>query len=234
MKFMATLLWGLLAAALVRGAQAQDDEAEKLFRAMEKKIAQAKAFRVSFTIETKGDTKERLGRFKGSLLLTNDNKGRMKISGIDRGQARNWDMVSDGKQVKLEGRTLATPKKFHSFASTFVTRLGVFPGFPGIPFVIAEADRLDKVEGSKLDAWNFKAGTAEKVDGRDAKVVSFKVGEKGDRDAAAVTVWIDRRTLLPLKRVVVVWPRSAAMVTETYNQFTLDPKLDAGTFELPK
>jgi outer membrane lipoprotein-sorting protein len=224
----------LLLGALLPSALAQDNEAEKLFRAMEKKIQTAKAFQVAFTIETKGDIKETLGSFKGCLLLTNDNKGRMKISGVHLGQARNWEMVSDGKQVKMEEATLATPKNLHGFGSTFVSRLGVFPGFPGIPYVIAEADKVGKIEGSKLEAWDFKAGAAEKIGERDAKVVSFKVGEKGDRDAAAVTIWIDSETLLPLKRVVVANPRSAAVVTEMYKQFTLDPKIDARAFELPK
>jgi hypothetical protein len=136
--------------------------------------------------------------------------------------------------VKSEEATVATPKKFHRFASLFVSRLGVFPSFPGIPFAIAEADKLDKVEGSKLDAWDFKASAAEKIDGRDAKVVRFKVGEQGDRDAALVTIWIDSKTLLPLKRVVVPNPRSPAVATEVYKQFTLDPKIDAKLFQLPK
>ena len=65
-------------------------------------------------------------------------------------------------------------------------------------------------------------------------MVSFKVGEKGDRDAGAVTVWIDSKTLLPLKRVVVANPRSTQVVTEMYKQFTLDPKINANDFELPK
>ena len=115
--------------------------------------------------------------------------------------------------------------------------MGVFPGFPGLPYLlISEADNLGKikVEESKLVAWDFKMGAAEKIGARDTKIVHFKVGEKGDRDAAAVTVWIDSKTLLPLKRVMVPFPRSAAAVTELYTAFALDPKIDARAFELPK
>jgi hypothetical protein len=233
MKYYAVLPVTLLAAALPAADRAQDNEAEKLFRAMEKKIQAAKALRVAFTTEIKGDAKERVGRFGGSLLLTNDNKARMKISEV-RGQARTWELVSDGKRVRSEGATSATPKNFHGLASILVSRLGVFPSFPGIPFVIAEADNVGKAEGSKLAAWDFKGGATEKIGGRAAKVVRFKVGEKGDRDAAAVTLWIDSKTLLPLKRVVVPNPRSAAVVTEVYKQFTLDPKIKPRAFELPK
>ena len=233
MKHYAVLAAGLLTAALTAPDQAQINEAEKLFRDMEKKIQAAKAFRVVFTTEIKRDARERVGRFEGSLLLTHDNKGRMKIREV-RGQSRSWEAISDGKRVKSEGATSATPKNFHGLASVLVSRVGVFPTFPAIPFVIAQADTVDKVEGSKLDAWDFKAGAAEKIEGRDAKVVRFRVGEKGDRDAAAVTLWIDSKTLLPLKRVVVANPRSAEVVTERYKQFTLDPKVGAKVFELPK
>jgi outer membrane lipoprotein-sorting protein len=233
MKHYAVLTIGLLTAALPAAGQAQHNEAETLFCAMEKKIQAAKAFRVAFTVEITADEEERVGRFEGSLLLTNDNKGRMVISEIG-GQSRKWELVSDGKRVRSEGATSETPKNFHGPASIFVSRLGVFPTFPGIPFVIAEADKVSKVEGSKLDAWDFKAGAAEKIGGRDARVVRFKVGEKGDRDAVAVTLWIDSKTLLPLKRVVVPTPRSAAVVTERYKQFTLDPKIKARAFGLPK
>jgi outer membrane lipoprotein-sorting protein len=233
MKHYAVLALGLLAGALPAADPAQQNEAEKLFRDMEKKIQAAKAFRVAFTVEIKGDAKERAGRFEGSLLLTKANQARMVISEV-RGQSRKWELVSNGKQLRWEGATSATPKKFHGLASLLVSRVGVFPTTPVISIAIAEADKLDRVEGSKLTAWDFKAGAAEKIDGRDAKVVRFKVGEKGDRDAAAVTLWIDSKTLPPLKRVAVVNPRSAEVITEVYKQFTLDPKVGAKTFELRK
>jgi hypothetical protein len=167
MKHFAVLAVVLLTAALPAAEEPQQNEADKLFRDMEKKIQGAKAFRVAFTIEIKEDGKESVGRFEGSLLLTNDNAGLMIISEV-RGQSRKWEVGSDGNQVKSEGPPSKTPKNFHSLASIFVSRLGVFPTFPGIPFVITEADKVGKVEGGKLEAWDFKAGAAEKIDGRDA------------------------------------------------------------------
>lgn len=79
-----------------------DRAVNKLFRDMEKKIQAAKAFQVAVTIETKGNTKDVLGSFKGSLLLTNDNKARLKISGDDFGEARNWEIISNGKELRLK------------------------------------------------------------------------------------------------------------------------------------
>jgi outer membrane lipoprotein-sorting protein len=52
-------------------------------------------------------------------------------------------------------------------------------------------------------------------------------------DDAEVTLWIDAKTLLPLKRTVVT-KRDVVHLTETYRDFKLDPKVDAKAFELPK
>ncbi len=59
MKFMAMLVYGLLAAALVPGALGQDNEAEKSFHAMEKKIRGAKAIQIAVSIDLRGEAKDR-------------------------------------------------------------------------------------------------------------------------------------------------------------------------------
>jgi hypothetical protein len=234
----------LLLLAVLPLARGQDNEAEKLFRDMEKKIQAARAFRLAVTIETRGDTKDRVGSFKGSLLLTNDNKARLKISGDDFGEARNWEMVSNGKQVRLkpysampdfkEEATLATSNNLHGLLTTRVISFGVFPNVLRLTYLLLEAD---DPRTSKLDTWDFKMGAADKVGGRDAKVVRYKVGQRAEKGQAAFTVWIDGKTLLPLKRVIVPDRTSRAagiIITEIYTEFTLDPKIDARAFVLPK
>ncbi|MBI3466661.1 MAG: hypothetical protein HY000_26910 [Planctomycetes bacterium] len=92
----------------------------------------------------------------------------------------------------------------------------------------------------QLDGWNFKEGAPEKVGGRQARVLSYKLGyAQGDnaavpdaeKNGTPVTVWIDSKTLLPLKHVIA-W--EGHRWTEFYNDFTLDPKIDAKAFELPR
>jgi WD40 repeat protein/outer membrane lipoprotein-sorting protein len=220
----------------------QQNEADKLFRAMEKKITETKALKVVALVETRGDAKEMAGSYKSLLLLANDNKARLKVSGVDFGEARQWEMVSNGKQVKLrpysigvpelskEQATLPTPKNLHAYLATRVSRLGVFLTSPwGRPvFLFAEA-----APDIGSDIWGFETGTAEKVGGRDAKVVRFKRNLTGIRSKDAdFTVWIDSKTLLPLKRVIVPDTTSKGSITEIYEEFTLDPKIDAGAFEL--
>jgi outer membrane lipoprotein-sorting protein len=232
-------LSALLVLALLPRAQAQANAAEKLYRAMEKTITEAKAFKVAVAIETGRDAK-RPCSFRGSLLLTKDNKARLKVSGVDFGEARRWEMVSNGKQVKLrpfdigvsevfkKEATLATPRTLHSHLARRVSCLGVYPNLPRMAASILVPDGPDE----KLEIGGFKAGAAEKVGGRDAKVVRFKMNLGGIKDDdAAFTVWIDTKTLLPLKRVIVLDRRSAA-ITEIYRGFTLDPKIDAGAFAL--
>ncbi len=241
MQYVAKLACGLLAAALVPSVRAQENEGEKLFRAMEKKIQTARAFRVAFTIKGQGDTKDRVASFRGSLLLTSDSKARLKASGDDFGEARRWEMVSDGKQVFLkpyvvsgiegdkEEETLATPRNLHGYLAMRVSRLGVYLNLPRLAAVVLAADG----PGRGLDLRGFQVVVAEKVGGRDAKVVRYKMNMSGIKDDDAVfNVWIDTKTLLPLKRLIV--SKSLGTITEHYNDFTLDPKIGPREFKLPK
>jgi outer membrane lipoprotein-sorting protein len=84
----------------------------------------------------------------------------------------------------------------------------------------------------KLSVRGFKAGPAQKVGGRHARVVHFKVSHPERKDHATITVWIDTKTLLPLKRVMRLGPAWGGAITETYTAFTLDPKIDPSTFKL--
>jgi outer membrane lipoprotein-sorting protein len=151
-------------------------------------------------------------------------------------------MVSNGKQVMLkpyavmpvfkEEATLATPRNLHGMLTTALNRMGVMNSVLGMAYLVSEADMAADPGGTKLDTWEFNAGRDEKVGGHEAKVVSFRAGIKETKDAPAVTVWIDSKTLLPLKRVIV--SKSAGTLTEEYSEFTLDPKIGAKAFELPK
>src|SRR5262245_38765375 len=201
MKHVTKLACGLLAAALVPAVRDQDNEGEKLFRAMEKKIQTARAFRVAFTIKGQGDTKDRTADFRGTLLLTSDNKARLKARGEDFGEARRWEMVSDGKQVFLrpytvsgvegdkEEETFATPRKLHGYLAMRVSRLGVYLNLPRLAAVVLAADGPDRAAdgpGRGLDLRGFRVVAAEKVGGRDAKVVRYKMNMSGIKDDDAV------------------------------------------------
>jgi outer membrane lipoprotein-sorting protein len=232
------------------------NEAEKLFRAMETKIKAASAVQITADIELraiKGREEESklkggVSRAKGSFLWTNDNKARLKISGEYVGR----ELVSNGKQLKLwgegraaEAKAMPTPKHLHSLVRAVVSRTGVTAGSliitfaPGpqfTPVFLASEEGAKEdfdPDNFKMSVWDFKAGAATRVGGRDAKVISYKLGPKGDNFSTPVTLWIDAKTLLPLKSVVVIGTENMH-ITEVYTEFNLDPKIDAKAFVVPK
>jgi outer membrane lipoprotein-sorting protein len=237
MKVMAMLACGLLAAALLPAALAQDNGAEKLFRDMEKKIKAAKAVEVVFTYQLEGKTA------KGSLLLTGDNKARLQVSGhyyFGVKENASFELVSDGKRLKTKGAgghtEGGTAKGFHALLAVTLSRGGICTtvGLPGLVGGDGDGEIDPDKPDSKMTVHDFKAITAEKVGERQAKVVRYRFG-KGGNDDPKVTVWIDAETGLPLRRVYLAHPGSAKIrITESYSEFRLNPKVDAKAFELPK
>jgi outer membrane lipoprotein-sorting protein len=237
MKPVAVLACGLLVAALPPVAPAQDNEAERLYRAVEKKVLAAKSFEVTFEYSLENR------KAKGSLLLTRDGKARIKARGDfgEGGPNSTFEAVSDGKQLvtkqgpsaggkKMVGKA---PKNLHTVVGTTLSRGGVWFGLLMLPHLQVEGKEI-AVEELRVQVSDFRSGGAEKVGGRDVKVVRYRFGE-GDRgpDDAEVTLWIDAKTLLPLKRTVVT-KRDVVRLTETYSAFKLDPTIDAKAFELSK
>jgi outer membrane lipoprotein-sorting protein len=257
MKCMAMLVYGWLTAALVPGALAQDNEAEKLFRDMEKQITAAKAIQVTADIELraiKGREKESkigdgVSKGKATLLLTKDNQARLKL----RNEYLGIMLISDGKQLKLlsdqgdlsEAEARPTPNHLHNLLSTLVSRLGVTggsmivrfaPGPQFEPLFLRPAEPGEKgFDATRVESWavwGFKTGAATKVGGRDAKVITYNFGPKGERQSITATLWLDAKTLLPLKSIVVMKHSENLHITETYTEFNLDPRIDAKVFAL--
>jgi len=206
------------------------NEAEKLFRAMVEKIKAAQAVQVTFHCEGKGKEqgKDVEAKARGSLLFTKDNKARLVMSTNETGKEVTIEAISDGKRWKMaespatvaKAEAEPTRKDLHSMLSTKWTEVGFF----SINYLF----NAGASAGPKCRLADFGAGAAEKVGGRDAKVVTYSVLSLGP--VGQVTFWIDAETLLPLKRVIAT---EAARGTEIYN-FNLNPKVDAGTFTLPK
>ncbi|HKB40512.1 MAG TPA: hypothetical protein VKD72_29070, partial [Gemmataceae bacterium] len=82
---------------------------------------------------------------------------------------------------------------------------------------------------------DFKLGKKEPVSGKEAQVIEYKLNPGADE--LVMSVWIDVRTLLPLKRVVKGKPKVGpyqVIVTETYTKAAVDEKVDDKDFEIPK
>lgn len=247
MKIVAMLACGLTVIVLVPVASGQDNNGEKLFRNMEKRLKNAKAFEVSFTYQLQGKTT------KGSLLLTSANEARLKLTGpffFGIKRSSTFELISDGKQLKTKGAKLViasngqagvepggqtegqTPKSFHNVLVASVSRAGIGATVLGLPYLIREEFDPDGVE-SRMTVYDFKAGSVEKVGERQARVVRYRHG-KGGNDDAELTVWLDTETGMPVQRILALPRGSKIRITESYNSVGLNPKFDAGVFELPK
>ena len=235
---MRCLLTFALLATVAWPAAAQENQAEKLFRDLEKKVKAANAVQINVVIEIRAikGNKDKVSKANGFLLWTKDIKVQMKI----RGENVGMEMVSNGKQLTLasdEGmlsdeapKPMPAPKYLHDLLSTLCSRAGVTAGSvmvrfaPGPQFdlVLLKLGEFDP-EMLKWGVSDFKAGAAAKVGERDAKAISYVWG--GQR----ITLWLDSKTLLPLKRVYTL---ENMHITEIYTEFNLDPKIDAKAFEL--
>jgi outer membrane lipoprotein-sorting protein len=246
MKSLTLLAVGLLAAGLVPAALGQDKDAEKFYRGMEKKLLAAKSFEVAFDYEVNKR------KARGELLLAPENKVRLKVAGHFEDQRKAaFEMISDGKKLKAQGVKLFiasngqpgaelggmteadTPKNFQKVLTGVSSRGGVWYMVFGMPYLLAAEGNLD-MEGdrSRMQAYDFKLGEPEKVGDKDARVIRYRFGDgSSGRDNADITLWIDAKTELPLKRVFSM--PNGPRVVETY-RYNLDPKIDARAFELPK
>jgi outer membrane lipoprotein-sorting protein len=227
---MKLLLVPVLLAAL---GQAGDD-AEKRFKAMEEKLARAAAFQVTFDgkIESAGQKND--GTLKGALTVGPNGKSHMTAEGNILGKAQKMTMVSDGKQrvVKADDMNMESrdvPSNWRKMLDTVAARIGVTAGF--LLIGRSSDDKEDPLETIKVS--DFKQVKREKINGRDAVVIEYKLTPKG-LNAATCTVWVDAQTNLPLKRTLHVAEGGGVTISETYSNFTLNPNLDDKMFELPK
>jgi outer membrane lipoprotein-sorting protein len=244
LAFMRRALFVVFALGLIRlsPASAQENEAEKLFREMEKKIAAAKGIEADVDMDLTDIKRKAEGKFKVSLLLTRDNKARLKLAGKMEGMDVRMDLISDGSRLKASKRPAppgkeieekATPKYLHAMLARTLSRIGL----AGVDAVLAERKAGEKEKAPEIESLirlsDFKSGGQENIRGHAAKVLSYSAHVQKHNDTVSVTLWLDATTLLPLKRVVTTM-KDPVRITELYNRFTLDPKVDAKAFELPK
>jgi len=127
-----------------------------------------------------------------------------------------------------------TPKEF------FEEMIGFFKhGGPvaGHVFSSINSEGVRSVATFKASA--FKLGKKEKIGKRDTQVIEYKLTlENTPKEAAKLALseqlWLDVETNLPLKRVLTGKLDKEFTYTEIYSEFTLNPKVDAKLFELPK
>ena len=172
--------------------------------------------------------------YKGRLLLGGGQKARLELTGQSDGKENRDLVVADGKQLIGVGEHLDTKGKPVPQARTFTSLCGQYTARRGLlPLFGAEGVKGEKYDIEKhIPADNFYLGRREKVGGREAQVIEYQVKLPDYRDD--LTLWLDVKTGLPLKRVIERKYGARSRTTEVYREFTVNPKLDPGLFVLPK
>jgi len=233
-------MWRLVLAALAVSAiwhlpvpGQQPNEAEKLFRAMEKKLGSAKTLQLRF--ETNAESTPEPGKFKGTLVLAEGNKARIEINAELNGKKGVFmKATSDGTNRKVLGEGPASGKTPQKHNENILASLQ-HGGFMAAIY-LGSSDADGKTHIPVYKASDFKLGNKEKVGQRQAQIIEYQLTwEKAPKFSE--TLWIDLETQLPLKRVFsgsVPAEKIKFKISETYSDFVLDAKLDAATFQLPK
>jgi outer membrane lipoprotein-sorting protein len=228
--------WILILAALtlVSPAFAQETEADKFYRKVEQQVRTAKGVKVVFEADAQFG-KEPAVKSKGMFAAAEGNKGRIEIATTKDGKTSTALMIADGKETatiedgKIIGQRRAVDPTTTEVALALLVRGGIGAVLDVGPDPKNKFD-IDKL----LPVSDIKLGKKEMVGSRETQVVTFKMTPP-NRDPLNVTLWIDTKTLLPVKRSVFIDLKDAKVnVVENYAEFTLNPTFDAKMFELPK
>jgi outer membrane lipoprotein-sorting protein len=222
--------------AFVAPVHAQENDAEKLYRAMERRVRSTQTLHLTFTGEAVGGGQKAAA--KGTVYVAEGNKGRIEVEVDAAGNTIKVLFISDGKnkyskegdQVKVE----PNERKDSAKALAVIARIGMTPA---LVFHRPENKEKDKEEfdiDKEVPVKNFKLGAKEMIGKRQAQIVEYDMTIIPGVEVKAA-VWIDTETELPLKRTILAEGKDAKVfVAETFGTFEINPKLDAKVFEIPK
>src|SRR5262245_3706741 len=226
MRWLFLMVVGLAAAT----GRAQDN-AQKLFDALEQKLRQAKALK--FSVESKSKTRSGPLDMKGSILVDDGNRMRLTVTGdTGEGVSSKMTWVSDGKSLALKteragetkGVTVATPKGLRSILIGCLTRASLVSGTNSLLL----PKPLDPAE---LKPGKFKTIAQEKGE----VVITF---ESLTPTGAVMNckLWLDEKTGLPRKRTMEFTQDGKVRMTidESYRDWELNPTVPKDAFELKK
>ena len=196
---------------------------------MEKKILAAESLALEFNSQVTVDDKK--FTVKGTIYVAAGNKTRL-------------DLQSELFQLGGKNLILTNGKSKYAKVGNLVFHEGPFPPEGDVllamiaRFSAAMAAMETKAAAADLDkdfpVKNFKLGVKEMVGKREAQVVQYQLQDKKIGDLAEVSVWIDTKTQLPLKRAIAGKDKKTiGDLAETYGVFTVDSKLDGKLFDIP-
>jgi outer membrane lipoprotein-sorting protein len=212
-------------------AAAEENEAEKLFRDMEQKVRAAKTLRVRFDLSVT-DGLGKKGKVKGALTLGEGDKYRAEGEGQLFGQAVQFTEVCDGAHTSFRDPNAPkkenekAPKDVGAYLRGALPRCGFFLGALNMGGGDLTPDAFELSD--------FKMAGEDKIGDRAAQAIRYTLKKKGDPAGLSVKLWLDAETHLPARLAVTGATGDWKELTESYGEFTLDPEVDAKSFELPK
>jgi outer membrane lipoprotein-sorting protein len=226
-------MWSaVLCSLLAVQGDGKDTEAEKIFRALEAKLTTARS--VTVVVEADIDGSEFKPKMTAKYVFAPGNKARIDATTASTKMKEfHFALISNGARLKISAGTavvavIDTHAYLHDLLVAANTRMGTVLLMKAFS---KEPEFKGNEVGSHFPVSDLRMGPDEKIDGRATRVIHYRIGPKGD--GMAFTLWLDARTLLPLKRVSTV-DAKAYGITEVYREFTLDAKVDASTFDPTK
>jgi outer membrane lipoprotein-sorting protein len=212
------------------------NEAERLFRKMEMTLKSAKSVECSFEAKGEGG-KAADGSAKGSLTLGEGNKSRLEMTLKKGAEVEKIALICDGEKMMSpddKTRKVPAPKWLNDLYRAALVRSGPSLRLSRIDNGANEQPQELKVD-DVLKVSNFKLGKKEKIDDKEAQAIHYNLGFEEFKDPLTVTLWIDTKTNLPIKRELIGKEGDDKVIlTETYSKFSIDEKIDPKKFELPK
>jgi outer membrane lipoprotein-sorting protein len=232
---MALVTVALLAAPTL--AQQPQNEAEKLYRAMEQKIRSAKALHVVFEGDVIKDGKK--ATFSGTVDWVEGNKCHFDLKMDVEGKSARFLAISNGKESftkfgeQVDTKAQAPKPRDYEQGTGWLARTGMV-----CIFVVGPKSKEQTQSGDidkDLHVKDFQLGAKEKIGGRDTQVVTYHF-DLHDKLKVKTSVWIDTAMLVPVKRELTAERdgKEAFRVRETFSTFEVNPNLDAKRFELPR
>jgi outer membrane lipoprotein-sorting protein len=229
---MRWLLTAVLLTLACWPARAEENDAERLFRTMTEKVRTAKTLRVRFDLNVT-DALGKKWNVKGRLILGEGDKYRIEGDGKLFGEAVKFIEVSD--RTRTASKDLNNPKRDKIEKTAAGVGAYFREALPREGFFLSTLNMAQR-EKRTTDAFkptDFKLAGKEKIGERDTQALGYKLGARG-AEGLSMKMWLDARTNLPAKLAIAGGKSDVTDSTETYEEFTLDPKVDDRLFEVSK
>ncbi|GEM_PF-2941507 len=215
----------MLHLALVLGMAAQENQAEELFKKLEKKFAEAKSVTLGFKldmVDKRTKEEEKKSAVEGTIRAKSGDRFIMDVTIRDKGEDDKFFARSDGKTLRIRsGDRPEKEEKYPKGMSRFLTGATIRSGV----FVLQSMGREeapDPAEYLKVSDFSMNEGGRVEV-----KVVMYTLTVDGKK--ASVSLWLDTEKLVPVQRKVRIEGDEGRIMTfeEHYTKVSTDEVPDA-------